>query len=140
MTLTSAVEDLRSTTLRTIAGGLRRLEYLSGLRDEAGNYSHWGLARVHGELAAAKALLEEHRLVASRLLAMPISHLLLDLEESSQQAGIPALNYLQRLHTQGKSLLPAGSSAAYAPHFSSALHALLCLAKARPSFATHPGV
>jgi hypothetical protein len=140
MTLSSALEDLRSTTLKTIAGGLRRLEYLSGLRDGAGNYTHWGLARIHGELAAAKALAEEHRMVASNLLAMPMSYLLDDLAESSQEAGVSAVTYLERLHAQGDSLLPVEACAGYAPHLSSALHALSCLAKAHPRFASRPGV
>lgn len=140
MTLTSALEDLRSTTLKTIAGGLRQLEYLSGLRDGAGIYVHWGLARVHGELAAAKALAEEHRIVTSNLLAMPISYLLEDLEQSSHQAGMPAAEYLQHLHLQKVALLPQESCAGYAPHLSSALHALSCLVKAHPGFASRPSV
>lgn len=140
MTLTSALEDLRSTTLRTISGGLRRLEYLSGLKDGAGSYSHWGLARVHGEFAAARALAEEHRIVTSGLLAMPMAYLLEDLEESSQEAGVSVSTYLQRLQAQGRLLLPPDPSAAYAPHLSSALHALSCLTKAHPRFASRLGV
>jgi hypothetical protein len=140
MTLTSALEDLRSTTLKAVAGGLRRLEYLSGLKDAAGNYSHWGLAKVHGELAAAKALAEEHRVVTSNLLAMPMSFLLEDLDQSSQQAGMPALAYLERLRARGMELLPAESSVGYARHLSSALHALWCLAKAHPQFSSRLGV
>jgi hypothetical protein len=140
MTLTSALEDLRSTTLKTIAGGLRRLEYLSGLKDAAGNYTHWGLARVHGELAAARALAEEHRMVTSNLLAMPMSHLLKDLEESSRGAGLNTISYLKRLNEQGQLLLPAGSYPGYAAHLSSALHALSSLLQARPEFASRPGV
>ena len=140
MTLTSALEDLRSTTLTTIAGGLRRLEYLSGLKDTSGIYCHWGLAKVHGELAAAKALAEEHRVVMSNLLAMPMSYLLEDLEQSSQQAGMPATAYLERLRARGLALLPTEPSAGYAPHLSSALHALSCLVKARPQFSSHLSV
>lgn len=140
MTLTSALEDLRSTTLKTIAGGLRRLEYLSGLKDGSGTYSHWGLAKVHGELAAAKALAEEHRTVTSNLLAMPMSHLLEDLEESSQQAGMPAMAYLEHLHGRGLALLPSDPSAGCSPHLSSALHALSCLVKAHPQFSSRLSV
>jgi hypothetical protein len=140
MTLSSALEDLRSTTLRTLAGGLRRLEYLSRLRDGAGNYTHWGLARVHGDLAAAKALAEEHRAVTTDLLAMPIFHLLEDLEESSQQAGMPALTYLERLSAQGQQLLPVEPCAGQAPHLSSTLHALSSLVKAHSGFSSRPTV
>jgi hypothetical protein len=138
MTLSSALEDLRSTTLKTFAGGLRRLEYLSGLRDGAGNYTHWGLARVHGELAAAKALAEEHRLVTSDLLSMPISYLLEDLQQSSEQAGVPASTYLEQLRSQGRLLLPPDPSAGHEPHLSSTLHALSSLLKAHPGFSSHP--
>ena len=122
MTLTSALEDLRSTTLKTIAGGLRRLEYLSGLKDPAGHYSHWGLAKVHGDLAAA------------------MSYLLEDLDQSSRQAGMPALAYLERLRARGLALLPAEASPGYAPHLSSALLALWCLAKAHPHFSSRLSV
>src|ERR1700690_3234141 len=65
MTLNSALADLRATTLKAISGTLRKLQYLAGLRDAAGTYTHWGLARVHGELAATKALAEEHRSLVS---------------------------------------------------------------------------
>ena len=140
MTLTSALEDLRSTTLKAVAGGLRRLEYLSGLKDAAGTYSHWGLAKVHGDLAAAKALAAEHRMVTSNLLTMPISYLLEDLDQSSQQAGMPALVYLERLRARGVELLPVEPSAGYAPHLSSALHALWCLAKTHPEFSSRLNV
>ncbi len=140
MTLISALEDLRSTTLKAVVGGLHRLEYLSGLKTTAGTYSHWGLAKVHGELAAAKALAEEHRVVTSNLLAMPMSYLLEDLDQSSQQAGMPALAYLDRLRTRGIELLPVEPSAGYAPHFSSALHALWCLAKTHPEFSSRLSV
>jgi hypothetical protein len=140
MTLSSALEDLRSTTLKTIVGGLRRLEYLSGLRDGAGNYTHWGLARVHGELAAGKALAEEHRMVTSDVLAMPISYLLEDLQQSSQQAGVPASAYLERLRAQEELLLPSDPCAGHAPHLNSALRALSSLLKSHSGFSSHPTV
>jgi hypothetical protein len=78
--------------------------------------------------------------VVSNLLAMPISYLLNDLEESSQQAGVPALIYLQRLHGGGQSLLPAEPCAGHGPHLSSTLHALSCLVKARPEFSSRQAV
>lgn len=132
MTLSSAVEDLRSTTLKTIQGGLRKLEYLAGLRAGGGTYTHWGLARVHGELAASKALAEEHQLVTSHVLSMPIRNLLEDLEESSQQAGMPAAAYVERLSGQGTSLLPSQLCSGAELHLSSVLRALSCLLKAHP--------
>ena len=136
MTLSSAIEDLRATTLKTIVGGLRKLEYLGGLRAGGGTYVHWGLARVHGEIAADQALAEEHHFVTSHVLAMPIRILLEDLEQSSQQAGMAATEYVERLSGQGASLLPAELCSGAELHLSSALRALSCLLKAHPPSAS----
>jgi len=134
MTLNSALEDLRETTLKALGGRLQRLEYLSGLRDAAGGYAHWGLARIHGEAAAAKALMSEHRSLISKILATPVQSLLEDLEWCSQHAGMPPTMYLE--HLSGLSLLPPDLGAGPQRHFSSVLHALWSLAKARQPGAT----
>jgi hypothetical protein len=123
MTLTSALEDLQATTLKAVSGTLQKLQYLAGLRDSEGNYKHWGLARVHGESAAKKALAEEHRLLVSEVLSTPIPRLLADVEKCSEQAGLLPVAYLEQL-SQGPDLLPAEPSAGAAHHLSSVLHAL----------------
>jgi len=136
MTLNSALEDLRQTTLKALTGRLQRLEYLSRLRDAAGTYTHWGLARIHGEQPAAKALAQEHRALVSKILATPVQSLLEDLEECSQHAGMPPAAYLE--HLSALYLLPPDLGAAGKRHFNSVLHALSGLAKARPQGAIHP--
>ena len=105
MTLHSALEDLRSTTLSAISGSLRKLEYLARLRDRRGHYDHWGLARVHGEFAAAKALEQEHRLTAATVLTTPIQAFLEDMEQSSRMEQMTPVQYLTRLK-QDTELLP----------------------------------
>ena len=121
-----------------VCWGITRLEYLSGLRDGAGNYTHWGLARVHGELAAAKALAEEHRLVTSHVLAMPMSYLLEDLEQSSQQAGSACLDLPRTASPAGTGAVAHGPCCGYALHLNSALHALSCLAEGSPRVRQSP--
>jgi hypothetical protein len=130
MTFNSALEDLRSTTLRAIAGSLRKLEYLAGLRDAQGTYTHWGLARVHGELAATRALEQEHRLLVSRILSTPLQRLLVDLERCSERLGLTPTGYVERLLDQDQ-LLPAQPGAGAERHLNSVLRALSNLAKAQ---------
>jgi len=138
MTLISALEDLQETTLRAITGCLRRLEYLSGLRNKQGGYAHWGLARVYGDLAAKRALAQAHRSVLSQVLAMPIRKLVEDVEQSSERAGVPPSAYLERLSTTSPQLLPPEPGAGSARHLSSVLHVLSSLLKNRKRDASPP--
>src|SRR5262249_11251795 len=130
MTLNSALEDLRATTLIALSGTLRKLRYLAGLRDASGNYRHWGLERVHGEPAAAKAIGEEHRLLVSEVLSTPIHELLADVEENSQQDGVPVEVYVQKLSRDSK-LLPPEPGPGTEKHLNSVLYALSSLTRTK---------
>jgi hypothetical protein len=132
MTLHSALEDLRNTTLDAISGSLRKLEYLAGLRTTGGTYDHWGLARVHGELAAKKALEEEHHLLISTVLATPIQLLLEDVEQFCRLERITPAQYLARLRRERR-LLPPNPGAGSEEHLSSVLDALSSLIRNRRS-------
>ncbi len=136
MTLKSAFEDLTETTLHPISGMLGKLDYLSSLRGATGYYEHWGLGRVHGELAAQRALAEAHRSMLSGILRSPLQKLVEDLELSSQPKGITPAVYLQNLRLR-TDLLPPEPGAASARHFNSVLHALSSLAQTHGG-ATHP--
>ena len=136
MTFNSALEDLRATTLKAICGTLRKLEYLARLRDTKGGYTHWGLARVHGELAANRALEQEHRMLASTILSTPLSRLLADVEQSCALAGLSPAGYVQQLLERDR-LLPAQPGAGAERHLNSVLQALSGLAGTR-SDATRP--
>lgn len=138
MTLLSAIEDLQRTTLRAVAGCLRRLEYLSGLRNREGGYAHWGLGRVYGELAAKRALAQAHRNALSKVLSTPIRELVKDAQESSEMAGVPPATYVEQLSAHSSELLPPEPGAGSARHLSSVLHALSSLLKNRKPGATPP--
>jgi len=136
MTFKSALEDLSRSTLRAISGCLQKLEYLAGLRNQGDAYSHWGFGKVHGELAANKALNEAHKSAVSQVLSTPLSKLLIDVENTATAEGQDAEKYLERLSGKGKVLLPSNPGPGAARHLSSVLHALLGLEKRRDKTAT----
>ncbi len=136
MTLKSAFEDLSLTTLEAVSGYLRKLEYLAGLREDKGEYSHWGFRKVHGETSARKAFNTAHRAAVSELLSTPLRLLLEDVERSSELAGVAAEKYLESLAERDDGLLPKNPGAGSARHLSSVLHALLGLERARERNAT----
>jgi hypothetical protein len=140
MTLSSAVQDVQETTLKAIAGLLRKLEYLAGLRDRDGNYSHWGLNRIYGDFAARKAMTQAHSSVLSRVLSMPVRKLLEDVEKSSETVGVTPETYVGRLSASAPKLLPSEPGAGAARHFSSVLHALASLQKSQTRDAKPPAL
>ncbi len=127
MSLTSALEDLQGTTLEAVSGALGKLGYLSALRSPTGGYSHWGLARVHGDAAAEKALREAHRSLLSQILATPVRKLREDVEKSSRPMGVSPAKFLAELQNRAPQLVPPGPGAGSARHLSSVLHALSSL-------------
>lgn len=138
MPIFSALEDLQSTTLKAIAGSLRRLEYLAGLRQEDGSYAHWGLARVYGDVRAKRALAEAHRAQVSTILATPIRKLEKDVCKSSEEAGLAPAAYLEKLSSSTLQLLPTNPGAGSTRHLSSVLHALSSLLRSHKSDANPP--
>ena len=132
VTLKSIAEDLQQRTLRAVGGFLGKLAYLAGLREADGRYVHWGLARVHGEEATQRALMEAHQGVVSKILRMPLQRLLQDVEESSSSEERDRSELLERLNAQPERLVPPKPSAGSARHLSSVLHVLSSLTKNRP--------
>jgi hypothetical protein len=131
MTLKSAMEDLQSRTLRAVSGLLAKLDYLASLREPDGSYSHWGLARVHGESAAQRALQEAHRGIVTKVLRTPLRSLLRDVDESKRQTETGPADLLDRLKDCPSKVVPPGPGAGTERHLNSVLHALWHLAKSR---------
>jgi hypothetical protein len=88
MTLKSALQDVRETTLAAVSGLLGKLLYLASLRLEPGEYQHWGLARVYGQASADRALKTAHGEVLAGVLRTPLVCLTEDLEETSRDQGV----------------------------------------------------
>jgi len=131
MTLKSALQDVRETTLAAVSGLLEKLAYLASLRRKEGGYKHWGMSLVHGEDPSDQALKTAHAEVLSTVLRTPISALVEDLQQSSENSGQAAGAYVEDMRGQFEELLPAEPDQAAARHLNSVLVALSSLEKAR---------
>jgi hypothetical protein len=129
MTLKSALQDLRETTLAAISGLLAKLNYLGSLRSREGGYRHWGMSLVHGDESSDRALKAAHTEVLSAVLRTPISELVEDLQKSSQASQKPAGVLVEDMREQIHELLPSPQDAASASHLNSVLFALSSLEK-----------
>jgi hypothetical protein len=139
MKLKSAIEDLHDTTVEALDGCLRRLEYFGELRakvrNKDGEYTHWGLARVYGDLPARQALAQTHRSLVSQVLSTPIRTLLQDIESSSALDGMLPTSYMDKLRSPDLNLLPPAPGPGSARHLNSVLQALSALLKSREQIA-----
>ncbi|HLZ43485.1 MAG TPA: hypothetical protein VKQ11_21135 [Candidatus Sulfotelmatobacter sp.] len=125
MTLKSALQDIKETTLSAISGLLGKLSYLASLRRGHGRYEHWGMQIVHGEDASERALKTAHVEVVARVLQTPLGELLEDLKESSQSCGVPPQAYVEQMRDRFDALLPEGRNETPAStHLNSVLLAL----------------
>jgi hypothetical protein len=131
MTLKSALQDLRETTLAAVSGLLAKLTYLASLRRREGGYLHWGMSLVHGEEASNRALKAAHTEVLSTVLRTPIPDLVEDLHESSQDSQKTPGAYVKGMREQFSELLPSPKDTASARHLNSVLTALSSLEKTR---------
>lgn len=131
MTLKSALQDLRETTLAAVSGLLAKLAYLASLRRREGGYLHWGLSLVHGEESSDRALKAAQSEVLSDVLRTPISELVKDLRESSEKSNQTSEAYIESMRERVRELLPSSDDPATAAHLNSVLIALSTLEKSR---------
>lgn len=132
MTLKSALQDVRETTLSAVAGLLGKLGYLASLRRGDDRYHHWGLELVHGQESSERALKTAHSEVVAGILKMPLESLTEDLEQSSRNCGLTPEVYLEQMRGHFDDLLPEGKQATpSSSHLNSVLAALSCLKRNR---------
>jgi hypothetical protein len=132
MTLKSALQDLKETTLAAVTGLFGKLSYLISLRNAYGRYRHWGMEAVHGAQSSERALRTAHAEVVTGILRAPLESLVDDLGESSSGSGIAPLDYVSDLRSNFDDLLPPGrADSPAATHLSSVLSALSHLEKNR---------
>jgi hypothetical protein len=132
MTLKSALQDVRETTLAAVSGLLGKLVYLASLRLQHGAYQHWGMARVYGQESADRALKTAHGEILAGVLRTPLGYLTEDLEETSRDQGVPPQKCVAEMRGQFASLVPGErADSPPAAHLSSVLTALSHLEKNR---------
>lgn len=132
MSLKSALQDIKETTLAAVSGRLGKLSYLASLRGLAGKYEHWGMEAVHGSESSGRALRQAHTEVVGRVLRTPIAALLEDLTESCRGSGFVALEYVERMRGRFGDLLPEGrQNSPASAHLNSVLLALSSLERNR---------
>lgn len=131
MTLKSALQDLRESTLAAVSGLLAKLSYLASLRSREAGYRHWGLSLVHGEESSQRALKAAHSEALSAVLRTPIPELEEDLRESSRDSAKTEEAYIEGMREQLTELLPSTQEKAAARHLNSVLVALSMLEKNR---------
>jgi hypothetical protein len=128
MTLKSALQDLRETTLAAVRGALAKLAYMASLRRGEAGYRHWGLSQIHGEEPSERALKAAHSEVLAEVLKTPLPSLVEDLRECSRDNGTPSAVYAEELRRQYDDLLPEEKKdSPAARHLSAVLLALSSL-------------
>jgi hypothetical protein len=137
MTLKSALQDVKDTTLAAVGGLLGKLRYLASLRHEQGRYRHWGMSLVHGSESSERALKAAHAEVITDVLRTPLASLVDDLHESSQSIATPPDAYVEQMRGEFDALLPGErKDAPAASHLNSVLVALSELEKKSQANAT----
>ena len=132
MTLKSALQDLKETTLSAVSGMLGKLAYLASLRHRDGKYAHWGMEFVHGKESSERALRAAHSEVLAGVLRAPLSILTEDLECTAQDSGVASEVYVEQMRENFEDLLPEGRENIPAlTHLNSVLAALSRLKKNR---------
>jgi hypothetical protein len=132
MTLKSALQDVKDTTLTAVSGLLGKLAYLASLRRAQGRYRHWGIELIHGPESCERALKVAHTEVVAGVLRAPLKSLLEDLDESSRGSGVAARSYIEGMREHLNELLPGERpESPAARHLNSVLLALSCLQKNR---------
>jgi hypothetical protein len=132
MTLKSALQDVKETTLAAVSGLLGKLAYLASLRRGQGRYEHWGMEQVHGPDSTERALRTAHAEVVNGILRAPLESLVDDLDESSRGSGVAADSYIESMRERLDDLLPGErQDSPAASHLNSVLLALSSLAKNR---------
>jgi hypothetical protein len=132
MTLKSALQDVKETTLAAVSGLLGKLAYLASLRRAHGGYEHWGMELIHGPESSERALKMAHAEVVAGVLRAPLASLVEDLDDTSRSSGVAADSYIEGMRERFDDLLPGErQDSPAANHLNSVLLALSSLEKNR---------
>ena len=133
MVLLSAYEDLVLRTFPSLPGLIGRLDYVAGLRGEAGEYEHWGLSQAHDLRAAQAAFARAHTELWLEVLRTPVTKLQQDLLATVSEKGQEPLDYVEQLVQRGKVLVPGNLGGGSVRHFNCVLLTLSSLSRGQPA-------
>ena len=122
MTLLSAYEDFVVRTLASLRGLLAKLVYLGSLRNDAGDYCHWGMSRTFGQSRTSEALAQAHTEAWLEVLRTPIPALFAETQDLEMGS--------ETWRGQREKLTPPEASGGTKRHFNSILLALSLLSQA----------
>jgi hypothetical protein len=128
MTLLSAYEDFVVRTLASVRGLLARLVYLGSLRNDDGDYCHWGMSKTFGQSRASEALAQAHTEAWLEVLRTPIPALFAETQDSTLETDLGLGNETWR--GQLEKLTPPDVSGGTKRHFNSILLTLSLLSQA----------
>lgn len=128
--LNSPAEDFSKTTLASVFGTLAKLQYLAALRQQNGQYFHWGMARQHGETNANLVISQAHTDLFLTTLRTPIVTLWEDAKSVAEEHGADLKEYLAGLLKERDALIPRDLRGGTGRHFNSVLLGLCSLAEA----------
>ena len=129
MTFLSIDDDFVGRTLAAIPGRVARLLYLAGLRNSAGQYEHWGLARIYGELPTQKAIAKAHTDAFLSVLHTPMAKLAADYRDFvAENQERDAASLLQN----AVELVPQNLGGGGSKHFNLIVGVLCSLEKTHP--------
>jgi hypothetical protein len=137
--LTSPFSDFTDNTLNAVPGMLGKLEYVAGLRQQNGNYFHWGMARRHGERTANEAIAAAHGKIFRALLHIPLQTLWEEVCRLSGERGSSATEFMKELLGYKEGLLPLQLNGGSKRQFNSVLAALSSLATSPKAERTRRG-
>lgn len=126
MTLKSAQDDIVKT-LSFVPGLFGKICYLAALRNDSGEYDHWGFNKTHGAELATASMHTAHRIIFTEVLRLPVSRLCSEVENVS----VERCRKDQELRTHA---IPQGTGKGPRLHFNAVVAAVSALAEAqRPS-------
>jgi len=130
---TATFKTARTDLLESVGlvkGLWARLDYAARLRDQNGEYAHWGLMRCHGADTAQSAMREVHESVYAELLRTPISRSLRELTISATSMGQKSKDYIARFETGGFGYVPSSMLRGTQRHFATLVGGLRSLLQA----------
>jgi hypothetical protein len=117
----SPFEDFMKRTVTVLQGVWSKLNYIRELRSPDGRYSHWGLARTHGEDATNTMLGDVHSELYLQVLRTPLSELFEQLELSAEDADCSSTQLAEQLYRERSRLMPCDLRGGSPEHLRSVL-------------------